>query len=107
MSATNLAPTYHGYIGSTKDALLIIYQALNQQLELVPRRPHERERPELIKSGNVFVFIEEHSGIKRWTDGTSWSPSRILGRFLVYRELDKSGFTEKDDKKKKVHLKVA
>ena len=101
MSATNLAPTYHGYIGSTKDALLIIYQALNQQLELVPRRPHERERPELIKSGNVFVFIEEHSGIKRWTDGTSWSPSRILGRFLVYRELDKSGFTEKDDKKKK------
>lgn len=28
-------------------------------------------------------------GIKRWTDGLVWSPSRILGNFLVYRELDK------------------
>ncbi|CCG20890.1 Wor1 transcriptional regulator [Candida orthopsilosis Co 90-125] len=99
--SSNLDPTYHGYIGSTKDALLIIQQALNKQLDLVPRRPHERERPNLIKSGNVFVFIEEQSGIKRWTDGTSWSPSRILGRFLVYRELDKSSLNEKDDKKKK------
>lgn len=26
-------------------------------------------------------------GIKRWTDGFLWSPSRILGNFLVYREL--------------------
>lgn len=29
------------------------------------------------------------SGIKRWTDGLVWSPSRILGNFLIYRELDK------------------
>jgi hypothetical protein len=28
-------------------------------------------------------------GIKRWTDGRVWSPSRILGNFLIYRELDK------------------
>lgn len=27
-------------------------------------------------------------GIKRWTDGFLWSPSRILGDFLVYRELE-------------------
>lgn len=27
-------------------------------------------------------------GIKRWTDGFLWSPSRILGNFLVYRELE-------------------
>ncbi|KAI5965521.1 TOS9 [Candida theae] len=101
MVSTDLSPTYHGYIGSTKDALLVIHQALNKQLEFVPRRPHEGERPHLIKSGNVFVFIEEQSGIKRWTDGTSWSPSRILGRFLVYRELDKSGLNEMDDKKRK------
>lgn len=26
-------------------------------------------------------------GIKRWTDGLIWSPSRILGNFLIYREL--------------------
>lgn len=32
----------------------------------------------------LFIFI---SGIKRWTDGLIWSPSRILGNFLIYREL--------------------
>ncbi|KSA03143.1 uncharacterized protein AC631_01040 [Debaryomyces fabryi] len=80
---------------------MIIQAILDKQLELVHRRPHERERASLIKSGNVFVFIEEHSGIKRWTDGIAWSPSRILGRFLIYRELDKHSLGEKDDKKKK------
>ncbi|EGW32300.1 uncharacterized protein SPAPADRAFT_50867 [Spathaspora passalidarum NRRL Y-27907] len=101
MSSTRLYPSYYGYVGSTKDALLIIQEILDKQLDLVPRRPHERERPQLIKSGNVFVFIEEHSGIKRWTDGIAWSPSRLLGRFLVYRELDKQTLNEKDDRKKK------
>ena len=53
----------------------------------VPRRPHDRERAQLIKSGCVFIYEENASGIKRWTDGVPWSPSRILGNFLVYREL--------------------
>ncbi|KAJ6151044.1 hypothetical protein N7470_007638 [Penicillium chermesinum] len=39
--------------------------------------------------GSVFIYEENSSGIKRWTDGVTWSPSRILGNFLVYRELDK------------------
>ena len=34
-------------------------------------------------------------GIKRWTDGRVWSPSRILGNFLIYRELDKKSNSEK------------
>ncbi|PVH22060.1 hypothetical protein CXQ85_004729 [Candidozyma haemuli] len=86
----SLAPTYTGYIGSTRDAVLVIQGVLSKEFTVVHRRPHSRERADLIKSGNVFVFIEESSGIKRWTDGIAWSPSRILGRFLVYRELDKS-----------------
>ncbi|KAI5963723.1 TOS9 [Candida pseudojiufengensis] len=101
MSASKINPTYYGYVGSTKDALLIIQEALNKKLEFITRRPQDRERQELIKSGNVFVFIEEQSGIKRWTDGTAWSPSRILGRFLVYRELDKNSLDENDKKRKK------
>lgn len=36
----------------------------------------------------MFVYEENASGIKRWTDGVSWSPSRILKNFLVYRELE-------------------
>jgi hypothetical protein len=33
------------------------------------------------------LFLRSILGIKRWTDGFLWSPSRILGNFLVYREL--------------------
>lgn len=99
MSNSKINPTFFGYIGSTKDALLIIQACLNNQLLTVPRRPHDRERSQLITSGNVFVFIEERSGIKRWTDGVAWSPSRILGRFLVYRELDRQALNNKDKSK--------
>lgn len=49
----------------------------------------------MIQSGSVFVFDERESGIKRWTDGRVWSPSRILGNFLIYRELDKRAPGEK------------
>lgn len=83
-----LLPTYQGYVNSTFDALLLFEACLTGRLTHVPRRPHDRERQDLIQSGNVFIYEEHASGIKRWTDGISWSPSRILGNFLIYRELD-------------------
>ncbi|KAM5353764.1 hypothetical protein ACJ41O_000414 [Fusarium nematophilum] len=89
-SPTNpLTPTFEGHIASTIDALVLFEACLSGQLNHVPRRPHDRERTDLIKSGHVFIYEEHASGIKRWTDGVSWSPSRILGNFLIYRELEK------------------
>lgn len=41
-----------------------------------------------IRSGHIFVFEEHESGIKRWTDGIHWSPSRVSDAFILYRELD-------------------
>ncbi|MCO5565347.1 hypothetical protein L7F22_019020 [Adiantum nelumboides] len=58
----------------------------------VKRRLRDDER-KLIKSGQVFVFDEKESGIKRWTDGLLWSPSRILFNFLVYRQVEKKATT--------------
>ncbi|KAJ9568947.1 uncharacterized protein HLK63_L06369 [Nakaseomyces glabratus] len=87
----DISPTFKGYIEDESDVLLILQATLDGKLQQIPRRPYEIERPYLIVSGNIFVFVEEISGIKRWTDGISWSPSRITGKFLVYRELDKSG----------------
>ncbi len=84
-----LTPTFEGHIASTLDALILFEACLGGVLNHVPRRPHDRERQDLIKSGNIFIYEEHSSGIKRWTDGVSWSPSRILGNFLIYRELDK------------------
>ncbi|RCI10975.1 hypothetical protein L249_5355 [Ophiocordyceps polyrhachis-furcata BCC 54312] len=84
-----LSPTWHGFIASAVDALLLFEASLAGMISHVPRRPHDRERQDLIKSGSVFIYEENSSGIKRWTDGVSWSPSRILANFLIYRELEK------------------
>ncbi|KAI1841790.1 hypothetical protein JX266_012057 [Neoarthrinium moseri] len=88
-SAAPLQPTWRGLVSTTMDALHLFEGCLLGRLNHVPRRPHDRERSELIVSGNVFIYEEHSSGIKRWTDGVPWSPSRILGNFLIYRELDK------------------
>ncbi|KAK9381149.1 Gti1/Pac2 family-domain-containing protein [Kockiozyma suomiensis] len=84
-----LAATYTGYVSTTHDALILFQACMQGLLHYVSRRPHDRERAELIRSGNIFIFNEGTSGIKRWTDGIAWSPSRILGNFLVYRQLEK------------------
>ena len=88
-SAQDLTPTFYGHIASTQDALLLFEACLQGVVNHVARRPHDRERAGLINSGNVFIYEEHSSGIKRWTDGVPWSPSRILGNFLIYRELER------------------
>lgn len=86
----NEIETFYGLVENTLDALRIFQMCQEGRLHRVRRRLHERER-RLIRSGSVFVFDEEESGIRRWTDGRLWSPSRILGNFLIYRELERKG----------------
>lgn len=83
-------PPWSGWIETTGDALLILEAARRGLIPRVTRRLVDAER-KMITSGSVFVFDEDESGIKRWTDGFFWSPSRILGNFLLYRETDKRG----------------
>lgn len=83
-------PPWSGFIESTGDALLILEAARRGLIPRVTRRLVDAER-KMITSGSVFVFDEDESGIKRWTDGFFWSPSRILGNFLLYRETEKRG----------------
>ncbi|KAH9205057.1 Gti1/Pac2 family-domain-containing protein, partial [Leptodontidium sp. 2 PMI_412] len=87
--ASPLSPTFYGHVASTQDALLLFEACLSGVLNHITQRPHVRERVNLIKTGYVFIYEEHSSCIKRWTDGVSWSPSRILGDFLVYRELER------------------
>lgn len=49
----------------------------------VTRRMNDSERKTLVKSGAVFIFSVEESNIQRWTDGITWSPSRVVRNFLV------------------------
>jgi hypothetical protein len=87
--AAILQPTYIGYVSTTEDALILFEACLSGHLSYVPRRLQSRERNSLIRNGCVFIYEEGASKIKRWTDGLTWSPSRTLGSFLIYRELDK------------------
>ncbi|KAG0192485.1 hypothetical protein DFQ28_008984 [Apophysomyces sp. BC1034] len=78
------------------DALLIFEACRRGILPKISRRLQERERG-TVQSGTIFVFDERESGIKRWTDGLSWSPSRILGNFLVYRETGNRVSSQQND----------
>jgi Gti1/Pac2 family transcription factor len=72
-----------GYVETTLHALRLIYAARQGVIPRITRRLIDAERKNLIKTGAVFVFGVEESGIKRWTDGLLWSGSRIMGNFLV------------------------
>ncbi|KAJ2506330.1 Gluconate transport-inducing protein, partial [Coemansia sp. RSA 2052] len=79
--------TYCGYIETTDDALLVFEACRLNMLQRRASRLCDSERRQ-ISSGSVFVWDEGESGIKRWTDGKRWSPSRVNGCFLIYTELE-------------------
>jgi hypothetical protein len=80
-------PTWHGFLETTKDAMTIVEAALQGRLSHISRRPHDKERAEMLTSGTVLVYEENASGIKRWTDAVHWSPSRVMHNCLIYRQL--------------------
>lgn len=83
-------PTWHGFLDTTKDAMTIVEAALQGRLGHISRRPHDKERAEMLTSGTVLVYEENASGIRRWTDAVHWSPSRVMNNCLIYRQLTRA-----------------
>ncbi|KAG5929359.1 hypothetical protein E4U53_002463 [Claviceps sorghi] len=79
--------TYHGYVRTPNDAIKLFEACRLGMLPRVQRRLSEKER-QSIRSGSVFVWDEREAGMRRWTDGKSWSASRVSGSFLTYREME-------------------
>ncbi|CAG8957806.1 hypothetical protein HYFRA_00000145 [Hymenoscyphus fraxineus] len=79
--------TYHGHVRTPADAIKLFEACRLGLLPRVQRRLSEKER-QSIKSGSVFVWDEREAGMRRWTDGKSWSASRVSGSFLTYREME-------------------
>ncbi|CAD25557.1 hypothetical protein [Encephalitozoon cuniculi GB-M1] len=77
-----------GYIHTYEEACLIVHAVRLGYLNAIEGRltPGERES---IRSGDIFCFVESPNGMKRWTDGKTWSPSKIHGQFLLYQEVPK------------------
>lgn len=98
-NAQPLRPTLtNTFCGDQVDAAIILWGVLSGRLDHTFRRPHESERESLIRSGNIFVYESTTSGIKRWTDGRTWSPSRSIAPFLGYREVE-NAFTAGEKKR--------
>ncbi|KAH9850293.1 Gti1/Pac2 family-domain-containing protein [Lenzites betulinus] len=94
MAMSTDIPLFEGFVDTTMDALRLIEAARRGLIPRVTRRLNDFERRTMIKSGAVFIFSVEESGIKRWTEGLAWSQSRISGNFLLYREVaDRSART--------------
>jgi len=66
------------------DALLLVTAARMGLIPRFRRRLDMVEQRTLITSGAIFLWNEEESSMKRWTDGFPWSPSRIQHKFLVF-----------------------
>ncbi|KAF4930124.1 cAMP-independent regulatory protein pac2 [Colletotrichum viniferum] len=79
--------TYHGFVRTPADAIKLFEACRLGLLPRVQRRLSEKER-QSIRSGSVFVWDEREAGMRRWTDGKSWSASRVSGSFLTYREME-------------------
>lgn len=74
---------FYGFVETTGDALRLIQAARQGVIPRITRRLNDLERRAMIRSGSIFIFSDDESGIKRWTEGLSWSASRIVGNFLV------------------------
>ncbi|KAL2313173.1 cAMP-independent regulatory protein pac2 [Schizosaccharomyces pombe] len=79
--------TYTGIIKTPLDAIILFEACRIGLLPRVQRRLSDHERS-LIRAGSVFVWDEREAGMRRWTDGKSWSASRVSGSFLTYREME-------------------
>lgn len=85
--------TYNGYIRTPADAILLIQACYNGELPRVKKRLSPKEGL-LIRNGSIFIWEEHETGLRRWTDGRKWSPSRVSGRFLIYREMERQKMGE-------------
>jgi len=79
--------SYYGRLVTRTDALVLCEACAQGIVPRVKRRLALNER-ESIRSGTIYIWDERESGLRRWTDGKSWSASRVSGPFLTYREME-------------------
>ncbi|KAG8927874.1 hypothetical protein FRC01_006790 [Tulasnella sp. 417] len=74
------------WIYTLSDALILIEAAMRGLIRRVLAKPPDSEKEKYSQSGNIFVFDEHETGIRRWTDPLSWSETRSSPPYFIYRE---------------------
>ncbi|KAI9294950.1 hypothetical protein K502DRAFT_278596, partial [Neoconidiobolus thromboides FSU 785] len=76
---------FKGYVEDIQDALILIEASVNGYLDQKKARLTFTEKMQ-IRSGTTFILNENDTNIKRWSDGISWTPSRLMDGFFVYQQ---------------------
>jgi hypothetical protein len=80
-------PSYHGIIVSANDEMVLLEACLRGDISPVSRRPIKEERAQVPRRGNNFIYEEKATGIKRWSDGMTWSRLGGEGYCLLSRKI--------------------
>ncbi|KAJ3394109.1 hypothetical protein HDU84_000137 [Entophlyctis sp. JEL0112] len=78
--------SWFGFVKDKADAVMLVEAVIAGSLKALKMVPASAK----LRSGSVVIFAESHlqTQMTRWRDGESWSPSRIQGPFLLYREVE-------------------
>ncbi|KAJ3297348.1 hypothetical protein HDU79_003963 [Rhizoclosmatium sp. JEL0117] len=81
--------TFRGFCKNKHDAQILVEACVAGYLFPLNVIPVDLSAMRL-QSGTIIVFAEStsHTQMMRWRDGCRWSPSRVNGQFLLYREVE-------------------
>lgn len=72
VNVENVQPALlNAFLLTTKDALMVLEAANRGICPVVSRRLHDTEKASMVRSGSVFAFDEQTTGIKRCTSHSS------------------------------------
>jgi hypothetical protein len=95
ISSSSSVISYRGRVCTVYDALLLFEATKLDLIPTINRRLLSTEKKKYIRPNTVFIWNETKCGMKRWTDGKVWSPSKVhYGQFLIYKQLAKDGGEE-------------
>lgn len=79
-----MTPTYIGRLESNEDVLLLLQGCFSGTLK--HSIPGTQGATSACRSGYIFIWEEQISGVKYWNDGLSWTPVNRDGDFWIRRE---------------------
>lgn len=87
MNMERLPDPYQCCLHNKRECSILLQLAFLGAIKKTRNRLTKEEKKH-IKPGNVYIYNEKETGIRRWTDDKEWTPSRIQGAFLLYREMN-------------------
>lgn len=84
MRSTSVDPTtFYGFLDTVEDALLVVAAATSGSLPRVTQRLEARQQQQHVRSGAVFVYDEQESGVRSCSGLTSGSTAAGTDYILI------------------------